>query len=174
MLFRSNGIIYSLNVYPSPIVPWIGKTIYDILQESNDLHGGGLSGLIALIDAMPALFGKLNATSFDATTLFVPTNEALALLDPTLLNEIQGELDPAIKQLVQNHVVDGNFARSCWSTTSIGSMISSTELRLKSQIGQDLNLTMNDKYVIINGNARIFQEDIFSEDGIIQIGRAHV
>ena len=48
-------------------------------------------------------------------------------------------------------------------------MISSTELRLKSQIGQDLNLTMNDKYVIINGNARIFQEDIFSEDGIIQI-----
>ena len=74
-----NGIIYSLNVYPSPIVPWIGKTIYDILQESNDLHGGGLSGFIALIDAMPALFGKLNATSFDATTLFVPTNEASVL-----------------------------------------------------------------------------------------------
>ena len=164
-----NGIIYSLNGYPSPVVPWIGKTLYDILQELNNHHGGDLSGFIALIDAMPDLFGKLNASSFEATTLFIPTNEALALLDSTLLEEIQGELDPTIQQLVLNHVVDGNFAKSCWSTTSIGSVISSTELRLKSQSGQDLNLTMNDKNVIINGDARIIQEDIFSEDGIIQI-----
>ena len=65
--------------------------------------------------------------------------------------------------------MDGNFAKSCWSTTSIGSVISSTELMLKSQIGQELHLTMNDKDVIINGDARIIQEDIFSEDGTIQI-----
>ena len=92
-----------------------------------------------------------------------------ALQGPLFHEEIQGELDPTIQQLVLNHVVDGNFAKSCWSTTSIGSVISSTELRLKSQSGQDLNLTMNDKNVIINGDARIIQEDIFSEDGIIQI-----
>ena len=147
----------------------LDQALYDILQESNDLHGGGLSGFIAMIEAMPALFGKLNATSFDASTLFVPTNEALAILDPTLLEEIQGELNPTIQQLVWNHVVDGNFARSCWSTTSIGSVISSTELMLKSQIGQELHLTMNGMDVIINGDARIIQEDIFSEDGTIQI-----
>ena len=164
-----NGIIYSLNDYPSPIVPWIGKTLYDILQELNHLHGGDLSGFIALIEAMPDLFGKLKASSFDATTLFVPTNEALALLDPTLLEEIQGELDPTTNHLVLHHVVNGNFAKSCWSTTSIGNMISSTELRLESRIGQVLDLTMNEENITINGIARIIHEDIFSEDGIIQI-----
>ena len=164
-----NGIIHILSDYPSPLVPWMGKTLYDILQESNDLHGGGLSGFIAMIEAMPALFGKLNTSSYEATTLFVPTNEALALLDPTLLEDMHGELDPTIQQLVLNHVVDGNFAKSCWSTTSIGNLISSKELRLKSQIGQELHLTMNGMDVIINGDARIIQEDIFSEDGTIQI-----
>ena len=60
-----NGIIHILSDYPSPLVPWMGKTLYDILQESNDLHGGGLSGFIAMIEAMPALFGKLNTSSFE-------------------------------------------------------------------------------------------------------------
>ena len=94
-----NGIIHILSDYPNPLAPWIGKTIHDILQESNDQYGGSLSGFIALIEAMPALFGKLNTSSFEATTLFVPTNEALALLDPTLLEDIQGELDPTIQYL---------------------------------------------------------------------------
>ena len=164
-----NGIIYSLNDYPSPIVPWIGKTIYDILQESNDKNGGKLSGFIALVEAVPDLFGKLNASSFDATTLFVPTNEALALLDPTLLEEINGDLDLTIQKLVLNHVVAGTFAISCWSTTLIGSVISSTELRLESQSGHILDLNIIDIDVTINGNVRIIQGDIFSEDGIIQI-----
>ena len=151
------------------MVPWIGKTFYDILQESNDKNGGSLSGFIALVEAVPDLFGKLNASSFDATTLFVPTNEALALLDPTLLEEIKGDLDLTIQKLVLNHILAGNFAISCWSTTSNGNVISSTEVRLVSQSGYILDLNIMDSDVTINGNARRIQGDIFSEDGIIQI-----
>ena len=167
-----NGVVhYALN-YPHPIVSWIGKSMLDILLETNDLHKGDLSVFIGLIEMMPDLKLMLQGGKnvMNGMTLFVPTNAAIALsrLNLTKQEGHLPELDLMIQQLLLNHVVTGNFARSCWWATSTGTVISPSKLQLKSQAGQLLNLTITD-FVIINEVVNITHEDIFSEYGIIHI-----
>lgn len=165
-----NGIMHHFLDCPHKLAPWIGKSMNDILQDTNNLRQGDISGFISLVKAMPDLFDKLQAKSSVGITLFVPTNDALALLDPSLLEEIQGELDSEKRQIVLSHVVTGNFARSCWWVASAGTVISDSALTLQSQAGQFLHLKIvHDEAIRINGTARIIQEDIFCEQGIVQI-----
>ena len=171
-LHFKNGVVHNALNYPHPLVPWIGKSILDILLETNDVHKGDLSAFINLLDIMPDLKLQLQGWEnvIQGITLFVPTNHAIALLNLNLTNQEgqPSELDPMTQQLLLNHVVLGNFARSYWWTTSTGTVISKSELWLESQAGQQLNLTITD-FVIINAVVNITHEDIFSEDGIIQI-----
>ena len=165
-----NGVMHIFLECPKQLAPWIGKSMNNILQETNNLRQGDISGFISLVKAMPDLFDKLEAKGNEGITLFVPTNDALALSDPSLLEEIQGELDSQQQQIVLNHVVTGNFARSCWWVASEGTVMSDSALMLESQAGLILDLKINhDEAIRINGSARIIQEDIFCEQGVVQI-----
>lgn len=171
-LYYKNGVIHTFLDYPDPIVPWFGKSSIQVLIETNIYRNGDLSGFIALVKSIPSLYAKLQLQgegTNTATTLFVPTNNALLLFDPTLMDTRQDQaLNTTIGQLVQNHFVSGNFARKCWWTIPIGTKISNATLRLKSDAGQVLDFIINNT-VTINGNVTIVQEDVFSHDGILQI-----
>ena len=168
-----NGVIHYALEYPKPLAPWIGKTLYNVLLETNDKRNSDLSDFIAIVDTLPAILLLLQDTSSStATTLFVPTNDAIALSNLTWMTQQdlgKNTTTIMIQQLVQNHIVSGNFVRSCWWTIPTGTMMSDKELRLKSVAEQSLDLMINDDGVTINGNVRIVEEDIFSEYGIVQI-----
>jgi uncharacterized surface protein with fasciclin (FAS1) repeats len=164
-LILKNGVQHNFAEYPDPIVPWIGKSMLFLLLETNNQRNGDLSSFIALIDASPDLKGQLEdlTGAVAATTLFVPTNDALSTLDESLL------ADPTfLEQFLLNHMVSGNFARSCWRSIPTGIVMSDTELRLESQAGHVLQLDIG-SVVTINGTSKIIKEDLFSQQGIIQV-----
>lgn len=165
-----NGIIHRFDRYPNPLVPWIGKSTFDVLLETNEMRSQDLSGFIALIEATPDFKARLELGEEDmmAITLFVFTNAALAMLDPNQL------ADPNL--LLNQHLVAGNFATKSWWMIPTGTKVSDTELVLTSVAGTVLALRTPDKYssavagnVTINGNVTIIQQDIFSEQGIVHI-----
>jgi uncharacterized surface protein with fasciclin (FAS1) repeats len=161
-----NGVIHNYGEYPNPLAPWIGKSILDVLIETNTTRNGDISDFLALIEDSPNIKFELQLHQGNnkATTLFAPTNDALATMVPTFIS------DPSSLELfLLNHIVEGNFARSCWWAIPTGIKLSETELRLESRAGQVLDLTINDDAVTINGDAMIIQEDVFSEQGIVHI-----
>jgi uncharacterized surface protein with fasciclin (FAS1) repeats len=160
-----NGIIHKFVRYPNPIAPWIGKSTFDVLLETNEKRRQDLSGFIALIEASPDFKVQLELVEGDTTaiTLFVLTNDALAALEPNQL------ADPNL--LLKHHIVAGNFGTKCWWTIPTGTIVSDTELLLTSQAGTVLELRI-DEYnagVTINGTVTIVQQDIFSEQGIMHV-----
>jgi uncharacterized surface protein with fasciclin (FAS1) repeats len=171
----SNGITHAHLSYPDPIVPWFGKSNFDILLETSIVRNGDLSDFIALIDSFPTLKSQLQEASKSATTLFVPTNEALALMDQIVLD------DPVtLQQFLLNHFVAGNFARSCYWLIPTGVNVSDTELRLETQAGQTLDIKIDNftSTVIVQEGlwsdqeasvSTMNQEDIFSHNGILHI-----
>ena len=79
-MYYKNGVVHTLLEYPRPLAPWVGKTMYDVLLETNSKRNGDLSDFIAIIDALPEIVVLMQDNSVTATTLFVPTNEAIAVL----------------------------------------------------------------------------------------------
>lgn len=159
-IFFKNGVVHNTYEFPNPLVPWLGKSIYDVLLETNETHQGNLSIFIGLIDVSPNLKLLLQeGEGLAGTTLFAPTNDAMAKVDPNVL------ADPMLLQdFLLNHVVSGNFVRRCWWIIPTGIQVSETKLTLKTHAGQILSLEIND-VIIINDKVTIFQEDIFSEMG---------
>ena len=165
-IYLKNGIMHRIAQYPNPVAPWIGKSLLDVLWETNDARDGDLSDFLALIDASPNITNQLELREGDtsATTLFVPTNDAMESLDSAQLH------DPSLpQQLLLNHTVAGNFAKRFWEGIPTGTQVSSTELTLETQAGQVLVLSIDDAGVTINGVATIVQSDIFCEQGILQV-----
>lgn len=162
--FYKNGVAHYLLQYPIPVVPYLGKSSFDVLVRTNEMRGGDLSDFIALIESSADFKFQLQLREGDNTaiTLFVPTNGALSTLDPSLL------VDPNLQNLLLNHVVSGNFVRRRWWVIPTGTKVSNTELLLETQGGQVLNVTIHDD-VTINGDVRIIEEDIFSEQGVIHV-----
>jgi uncharacterized surface protein with fasciclin (FAS1) repeats len=161
--FYKNGVIHTLLEYPNPLGPWIGKSMLDVLLDTNDRRGGDLSRFLELIAASSAFQSmlELHAGDTSAITLFAPTNDAWAALDSAVL-----------QQLLLNHVVSGNFARRFWTDIPTGTKVSDTELILETYGGQELHLQiLANKHVpvTINGNVTILTGDIFSEQGILHI-----
>ena len=164
-----NGVVHTVLEYPKPVVPWLGKSMLDVLHATNDIRTGDLSDFIALIAKTPDIQMMLQVDSTTATTLFVPTNDAFAVWNLTLMEQGQENNITMIQQLVQNHIVDGNFVHSDWQMIPTGTQLSNNELRLVSLAGKSLDLLIDDDTVTINGDVMIIQKDIFSEDGIIHI-----
>jgi uncharacterized surface protein with fasciclin (FAS1) repeats len=162
--FYKNGVAHYLLQYPIPVVPYLGKSSFDVLVRTNEMRGGDLSDFIALIESSADFKFQLQLREGDnkAITLFVPTNGALSTLDPSLL------VGPDLQNLLLNHVVSGNFVRRRWWVIPTGTKVSDTELLLETQGGQVLNVTIHDD-VTINGDVRIIEEDIFSEQGVIHV-----
>jgi uncharacterized surface protein with fasciclin (FAS1) repeats len=158
-----NAVVHSFLRYPVPLVPWIGKSMVDVLIETSDANYGHMSGFLALLNASPDTQALIQESRTNGTTLFVPTNAALAALNNSLTD------DPTkLQKLLLNHMVSGNFARRCWQASALGNKVSDTELKLDSRAGEVLVLDMNDD-VIINGRVRVIHGDIFSEDGVMHV-----
>jgi uncharacterized surface protein with fasciclin (FAS1) repeats len=143
-----NGVVYRSFTTPNPLAPWIGKSLFDVLVETNSVLNGNLSKFIALIEASPQIKEKieLQKGSTKATTLFAPTNNALL----TTLDADQMSLvvtNTTLRQLfLLNHLVDGNFASLCWWITIPGyNARSTTELQLETQAGQMLDFYVSKK-----------------------------
>jgi uncharacterized surface protein with fasciclin (FAS1) repeats len=169
-MYYKNGVVHTLLEYPRPLAPWVGKTMYDVLLESNNKRKGDLSDFIAIIDALPEIVVLMQDNSVTATTLFVPTNEAIALSNLTWMKQGQDNNNSTmIQELVLNHIVSGNFVRSCWWTIPLGTNLSDNQLRVESDAEQSLDLLIQNDSVVINGNVTIIQKDIFAENGVVQI-----
>ena len=168
-IYLKDGVLHKITNYPIPIVPWVGKSMLDVLLETNDARGGDLSDFIALIvGASPNITNQFELLEGDksATTLFVPTNDAMASSDLVQL------VDPSsiLQQLLLNHTVEGNFAKRFWKNIPTGTVVSSTELTLETQAGQVLVLSIDDDVgVTINGVTTIVQSDIFCAQGILHV-----
>ena len=168
-----NGYFHILEKYTYPLAPWQNKSNFDILVETNEKRNGDLSVFISLLKASTDLSSQLQlvAGDFQATTIFAPTNEALATLDPSLTVPVgaQYEINATLKLVIQNHFLSGNFARRCWwITVPLCANATFSDIDLQSEAGYALNLTMHD-VVKINGDATILQEDLFSEQGVVHV-----
>ena len=163
-LFYKNGVVHTTYEFPRPLAPWLAKTVYDVLLETNQARNDDLSTFIALIDSSPDLKGQLQQErGLVGLTIFVPTNDGMATVDPNVME------DPTLLQnFLLNHFAAGNFVRRCWWTMPTGTRVSDTELMLNTQAEQILSLEIND-VVVINGNVTIIQEDVLSIEGVIQV-----
>jgi uncharacterized surface protein with fasciclin (FAS1) repeats len=160
-----NGVVHALSHYPNPLVPWIEKSTFDVLLETNALNKCNLSSFIAMVEASPDFKSLLELHNGDtsATTLFVPTNDALATFDLSLLG------DSNMQQLLLNHVVSGNFVRRFWEGIPTGAKLNDTDLVLETQTGSLLHLTITDEFVDINRHAKIISGDRFSQQGVLHV-----
>jgi uncharacterized surface protein with fasciclin (FAS1) repeats len=158
-----NGVIHSFLRYPVPVVQWIGKSMFDVLLETNILLNDDITGFMELIDASPDVKNLLlKRGDMNGKTLFIPTNAALATLDSVAF-------DPtAVTKFLLNHIIAGNFSRRVWQLRQKSANASNMELRLPSEGELELVLEINPD-VIINGGAKVIQGDIFSEDGVVHI-----
>jgi uncharacterized surface protein with fasciclin (FAS1) repeats len=164
-LFYKNGVVHTTYEFPNPLAPWYGKTVYDVLLETNQTRNGDLSTFIAIIDSYPNLKGQLQEErGVKGFTLFVPTNDGMATLDASMAVSWSD-----LQQLSENHLVAGNFVKRCWWIIPTGLQVSDTELTLETQAGQILALEIINDVVVINGDVNIIQEDIFSNEGVIQV-----
>jgi uncharacterized surface protein with fasciclin (FAS1) repeats len=166
-IFFKNGVVHTSYQFPKPLVPWLGKSVYDVLVETNQARNLDLSTFIAMIDRYPDLKGQLQKDrALEGLTLFVPTNNAMT----TVYSDLAVADDPTflLQDFLLNHLVSGNFVRRCWQIIPTGTYISDTELSLETQAGQILSLEIND-VVIINGDVTIIQEDVLSLEGVIQV-----
>ena len=166
--FYINGVVHNLLQYADPLMPWIGKSLFDVLVETNEKRHGDLSVIIDLIqassdDVMNQL--ELRAGDTSATTLFAPTNAAMGAMNLTAL-----ALDETtLFTFLENHLVSNNFARRFWRYMPISAGASDSGLAMTTQAGQVLEVKINDTTVTINGNVTIVQGDIFSEQGILHV-----
>ena len=115
--FYKNGVLHILSQYPNPPMPWIGKSLFDVLIETNENCDGDLSVIIDLIQASPEVLKnllQLRAGDTSAITLFAPTNAAMAKVNLTAL----GLDETTLFTFLENHLVSGNFARRFWPRTN--------------------------------------------------------
>jgi uncharacterized surface protein with fasciclin (FAS1) repeats len=165
--FYKNGVGHTTYEFPKPLVPWIGKSVYDVLVEINQARNLDLSTFVAMIDRYPDLKGQLQEErALEGLTVFVPTNDAMATVDSDLT--VADEATALLHDFLLNHFVSGNFVRRCWQIIPTGTYISDNELSLETQAGQTLSLVITD-VVTINNNVTIIQEDVFSLEGVLQV-----
>lgn len=170
-----NGYVHNLADYPGAFVEWSGKSAYNVLFETNEQRGGDLSHFIDLIDTSGSLKDVLQRIPGEGT-LFCFTNDSLSELEWSSLydqaNKVTGliELSSEAYQLLQNHFVQGNFARNVWTDLIVGTNISDTELEMETQAGEVLNIVIEPgKPMIINGWSLVIEEDLFAENGVLHV-----
>jgi uncharacterized surface protein with fasciclin (FAS1) repeats len=161
-----NGVVHRLLRYPKPLVPWIGKSTFDVLLEANEWRGGDLSEFLELIESFPAIkFDLMHGLGSKGLTIFAPTNYAMATLDPSM------SLGPNLQHLLRNHLVSGNVVLGSWSSIETGRKIGNNEILIESEAGQGLSVRsqMEKGDFTVNGNVLVVQKDLFSEQGVLHV-----
>ena len=165
-----NGIVHFLSEYPNPLVPWIGKSLFDVLVETSEKRDDDLSDIIDLIQKAPDdiknLIQLVDAGATSETTLFAPTNAAMAKMNLTMLSLNETSLST----FLEHHIVSSNFARRFWRFMPISANATSDSgLAMTTRGGQVLDVDIDDVTVTINGNVTIVRGDIFSQQGLLHV-----
>jgi len=171
-IILKNGVIHNSMEFPMPLVPWINQSTWEILLETNDQRQGDLSIFIDFVNRTQSILSMFQNDYDNGITVFVPNNTAFSVWMDDSNYHATTNNSTFVEILLSKHISPCNFARNCWRTMDIvcGKKISSTELKLTSNFGNAFNLTIhNDLDVIINEEARIVQEDIFSVYGILHV-----
>jgi len=155
--YYRNGVMIFISGFPTPYIPWVEKSLYDILIEANIRRGGDLSTFISIVNNTVDFKKELQAHGTGATTLFAPTNENLS----TSMGNLTIFLN--------NHIAVGNVATRAWKTIPTGIILNDTHLSLETFGGTTLVLAMTQPNITINGDATIIESDLFSEFGIVHI-----
>ena len=175
-LHYANGYLHNLADFPFTFASWFGKSNYDILLQTNEERDGDLSRFIELIDASDLTVRMHEGLGL--MTVFCFTNQALSEFENVPGQEHTFDYDGIglieassdLHQILLNHFLAFNFARKVWQRFPIGTKVSDTELRVVTLAGQVMDLVIEPgKSVIINGQSKILQEDIFSVQGVLHI-----
>jgi uncharacterized surface protein with fasciclin (FAS1) repeats len=127
-----------------------GKSIVQVAREA-----GSFTVLLKALEATD-LIGTLSGQGHGSFTVFAPTDEAFAKLDPATLQSLLVN-PPALKQILLYHVVPGEYpaARVLTSTS------------LETVQGQSLTITTSGGVKVDNAN--VTATDIAARNGVIHV-----
>lgn len=91
-------------------------------------------------------------------TVMAPSDEAFAKLDPTVLENLQSDID-ALTQILTFHVIP----------TSVPSKDISNGLMIPTLLGSSLTFTVTDGAVMVNDAATVTQADIMAANGLVHV-----
>ena len=127
-----------------------GKSIVQVAREA-----GSFTVLLKALEATD-LIGTLSGQGHGSFTVFAPTDEAFAKLEPATLQSLLVN-PPALKQILLYHVVPGEYpaARVLTSTS------------LETVQGQSLTITTSGGVKVDNAN--VTATDIAARNGVIHV-----
>lgn len=126
------------------------KNIVEVAQSNPDL-----STLVSAIVAAELVDVLSTGGPF---TVFAPTNDAFAKLDPDVLNNIIST-PSLLTALLQYHVVSGKVTSSQLSNGPVSTLLS----------GQSINVDLSGGMVTLNGSSMVTTADVDATNGVIHI-----
>lgn len=120
----------------------------------------GVSDLSTLVTAVKAADLVTTLKTSGPFTVFAPTNAAFAkLATGTVENLLKSENKSALAGVLTYHVVAGKYTAD---------MITNG-LKLKTVNGKDLNFTVNNGKVMINGNSTVVSANVETSNGVVHV-----
>jgi uncharacterized surface protein with fasciclin (FAS1) repeats len=127
-----------------------GKSIVQVAREA-----GSFTVLLKALEATD-LIGTLSGQGHGSFTVFAPTDEAFAKLDPATLQSLLVN-PPALKQILLYHVVPGEYPAARVLTSA----------SLETVQGQSLTITTSGGVKVDNAN--VTATDIAARNGVIHV-----
>ena len=136
-------------------------------DDDNDMDTSSktITELAASSDNLSTLYDALKASGLDAAlngdgpfTVFAPSNEAFAALDPATLNNIIST-PSLLTALLQYHVVGAEVFSSDLSNGPVQTLLS----------GQTVDVNVSGGSVTLNGSSKVTNADIEASNGVIHI-----
>ncbi len=158
-IVASNGIIHVIDSILTPPAETVDPT------NAENAPTESVAGLIANDPQFSTLLDLITATGLDSTlsedgsfTVFAPTNEAFSAIDDDLLNAIRVDSDQ-LRDVLLNHVVEGNAIDSVAATAAAGTSLTSAT-------GGSLAVTLDGDSLKIN-NATVTAADLAATNGVV-------
>ena len=124
------------------------------------MNDSGQAGQFAAIGGALGLQAALESSDGPPRTLFAPSDEALAKLDPATINAIAS--DPArANALVGYHILP--------EALSAEELIALDGQQIQTSTGLPMDITVVDGEVVINGTSRVVSADFEADNGTVHI-----
>lgn len=122
-------------------------------------------GVIKTNPNLSTLSTAINAANLEAAlagegpfTIFAPTNEAFAKLDPAILNNIIST-PSLLTALLQYHVVSGNVKSTDLANGPVATLLS----------GQSVDVNISGGMVTLNGSSEVIAADLMAVNGVVHM-----
>lgn len=144
-VFATNGVAHVIDRVLLP--SFVGKSIYNVLNMDPTL-----STLVSVVPS--SLVDVINSTDANLT-IFAPSNDAFAAMNPSILGFIVGD-ENALIALLSNHAVAGSYPAE---------LLRNGET-IKPLAGPSLIVSISNGMVMIN-NAMVVEADKLANNGIV-------